>query len=84
VTKWVCTKCGGANVMQDAWVNVNDPDDVRTFDDTYCLDCEESCGVVEREDSDDPTAEAVATVEAAERRYNCALPCQIDIAKGKL
>jgi hypothetical protein len=83
VTKVVCAKCSGINVMRDAWVNVNDPGDVRTFDDTYCLDCEESCRVVEREDADDQPAEAVARVEAAERRYNCALPMQIDIAKDQ-
>ena len=51
-----CTHCGSGNVMRDAWVAVNDPDDVRTFDDLYCLNCESSCqtNTVEVADDFDP------------------------------
>ena len=38
----ICDQCGSANVLYDAFVHVNDPTDVRTFDDTYCEDCETS------------------------------------------
>lgn len=39
----VCNACGSANVVIDAFVHVNEPDDVRTFDDRYCENCECSC-----------------------------------------
>lgn len=39
----VCTTCGSGNVLIDAFVHANDPDDVRTFDDKYCENCEGSC-----------------------------------------
>ena len=31
----VCTHCGSADIVQDAWVHYNDRDDVATFDDLY-------------------------------------------------
>lgn len=43
----VCTACGSPRVLADAWVGVNDPDNVTTFDDTFCEDCEDDCNVVE-------------------------------------
>lgn len=49
----ICTHCGSGNVMRDAWVAVNDPDNVRTFDDLYCENCESSCNTQEVEVPDD-------------------------------
>lgn len=49
----VCTNCGSSNVMRDAWVAVNDSTDVRTFDDTYCCNCESSCALKAVEVPDD-------------------------------
>ena len=49
----VCTTCGSANVLADAFVHANDPDDVRTFDDMYCENCECSCRTQEVEVPDD-------------------------------
>ena len=48
-----CTTCHGNNVLQDAWVSLNDPEDVRTFDQTYCEDCDGECSVREVEVSDE-------------------------------
>lgn len=39
-TVYICGHCGSAYVVRDAWVHVNDEDDVQTFDDTYCRHCE--------------------------------------------
>lgn len=36
----VCSHCGSSHVFYDAWVGVNDPSDVRTFDATFCMACE--------------------------------------------
>ena len=49
----VCTNCGSANVQQDAWVHLNEPTDIQTFDDLYCEDCESSCKTKEVEVPDD-------------------------------
>jgi transcription elongation factor Elf1 len=49
----VCTTCGSGNVLTDAFVHANDPDDVRTFDDQYCENCECSCKTQEVEVPDD-------------------------------
>ena len=46
---YVCTNCGSGNVMRDAWVAVNDPKEVQTFDDLYCENCESSCNAREVE-----------------------------------
>ena len=48
-----CTSCGGNRVLCDAWVNLNDPEDVRTFDQTYCEDCDGECSVREVEVPDE-------------------------------
>ena len=49
----VCTRCGSANILQDAFVHINNEDDVRTFDDLYCENCESSCQVNEVEVPED-------------------------------
>ena len=49
----VCTLCGSGNVMRDTWVAVNDLNDVQTFDDLYCENCESSCNTQEVEVPDD-------------------------------
>ena len=56
-----CTSCGGNRVLCDAWVNLNDDEDVRTFDQTYCEDCDGECSVreVEVPDEDEYQPEAV-------------------------
>ena len=38
----VCTHCGSRRVFQDAYAAINS-DDVRTFDDIFCDDCEGAC-----------------------------------------
>ena len=48
-----CTSCGGNRVLCDAWVNLNDDEDVRTFDQTYCEDCDGECSVKEVEVTDE-------------------------------
>lgn len=35
----VCNRCGSADLLQDAYVHVNDRSDVRTFDDIVCNSC---------------------------------------------
>ena len=50
---YICTTCGSGNVLADAFVHVNAPDDVRTFDNMYCENCESSCKTTEVEVSDD-------------------------------
>ena len=49
VKRWCCTTCGGQSVYSDAWVSMNDPDDVRTFDASHCDGCDGECNVEERE-----------------------------------
>jgi hypothetical protein len=41
----VCTECGSPRVFADAWAALNS-DEVRTFDDTFCDDCEGECSVM--------------------------------------
>lgn len=38
-TEYRCPYCNSANVLQDAYVAMNDPDDVRVFDNKVCDDC---------------------------------------------
>jgi hypothetical protein len=38
--KYICSTCKGENVLQDAYVALNDPEDIRLFDEMYCEDCE--------------------------------------------
>ena len=49
----VCTHCGSADIVQDAWVHYNNREDVSTFDDLYCENCESSCKTNEVEVPDD-------------------------------
>ena len=48
----VCTHCGSPRVFHDAYAAINS-DDVRTFDDTFCDDCEGECSVVDVKVRDD-------------------------------
>ena len=48
----VCTACGSPRVLLDAYVGLNDPDDVRTYDDTFCEDCGGECSTREVEVED--------------------------------
>jgi hypothetical protein len=41
----VCATCGSDRVFFDAYVGVNDPTDVRTFDAVFCDDCGTTVGV---------------------------------------
>lgn len=50
--EWQCTSCGGCNVFADAWVNINDPEDVRMFDQAFCEDCDGECSVEQVEVED--------------------------------
>lgn len=52
-TVYVCTRCGSANIQQDALVYYNNREDVHTFDDLYCENCESSCKTKEVEVPDD-------------------------------
>jgi formylmethanofuran dehydrogenase subunit E len=36
----LCKECGSENIFYDAFVNVNDPDHVRIYDQVYCEECE--------------------------------------------
>ena len=36
----VCNYCGSPRVFADAYVNLNDPEDVATFDDVFCEKCD--------------------------------------------
>lgn len=49
----VCTTCGSPRVMYDAYVDVNDPDNVRVFDAVICDDCGGECRIKEVEVPDD-------------------------------
>jgi len=53
MTEFQCTTCRGNNVLQDAWVSLNDPEDVRIFDQAFCEDCDGECNVEEVEVSDE-------------------------------
>ena len=49
----VCTTCGSPRVMYDAYVDVNDPDNVRIFDAVFCDDCGKECSIHEVEVPED-------------------------------
>lgn len=49
----ICTKCGSADIVQDAWMHYNDRERIQTFDDLYCRGCESACHTKEVEVSDD-------------------------------
>lgn len=48
----VCTTCGSPRVFADAFAALN-TDEVRTYDDTHCDDCDGECRTHEVEVSDD-------------------------------
>ena len=37
---WTCPDCGSTDIGQDAYVNANDGDDVSSFDDMHCHECD--------------------------------------------
>ena len=43
----VCKYCGSDEVVYDAWVNVNDYEDVQIFDDVYCKECEQTTYLID-------------------------------------
>ena len=43
----VCNFCGSPRVYADALQNLNDEDDVRLFDDTFCSDCAQECKTIQ-------------------------------------
>lgn len=43
-----CSHCGGTAVYADAWVGINDPDDVLgPYENFHCEDCEGECSITE-------------------------------------
>jgi hypothetical protein len=44
-----CKHCGSVNVFYDAYVNVNDPKDVRTFDSIMCDNCGKETSLIDLE-----------------------------------
>lgn len=53
-----CGSCGSRDVFYDAWVGINDPADVRTFDAIFCPNCEGAVSVVWTADTDDEEVDA--------------------------
>lgn len=49
----VCTYCGSPRVYVDAYANLNVPDDIRTYDQAYCDDCQEESRTTEVVVADD-------------------------------
>lgn len=48
----VCSTCGSPRVFSDAWASIN-TDEVRTYDDTHCDDCEGECKTIDVDVPDD-------------------------------
>lgn len=48
----VCTHCGSPRVFADAWASLN-TDEVRTYDNTHCDDCDGECRTKEIEVPDE-------------------------------
>lgn len=46
----VCSTCGSDRVFFDAWVGVNDPSDILTFDTVFCNNCDGESSLTEKED----------------------------------
>lgn len=44
---YVCNECGSDCVYFDAWVGVNDREDVDIFSNTYCKNCSAECWIIE-------------------------------------
>lgn len=49
----VCNYCGSPRVYVDAYANLNVPDDIRTYEQTYCDDCAGECRTTEVEAPDE-------------------------------
>ena len=48
---YYCNRCGSTDVLSDALVGLNDPNDVQTYDTTYCRGCDsDDVSVTEIED----------------------------------
>lgn len=42
----VCNTCGSPRILLDAYVNINDQDDVRIYDNAVCEDCDaDGCNI---------------------------------------
>lgn len=50
---FVCTSCGSADIQQDAFIHYNDRENITSFDNLYCENCEGSCSVNEVEVPED-------------------------------
>jgi hypothetical protein len=48
-----CNYCGSPRVYVDAYASLNVPEDIRTYDNCYCDDCEGECRTTEVEVADD-------------------------------
>lgn len=48
--RYTCPNCDSANVFADAYVGVNDPDDVRTYSAFFCMDCEKTTKYLNMDD----------------------------------
>jgi len=46
---YLCSECNSPNVLQDAWVPVNDPDDVRIMDHMFCEQCDGGTSIIKYE-----------------------------------
>lgn len=64
-TIYSCPECGSENVMHDAYVMMNDEDDVRTFDNKICDDCSTSFNQAVETEVDEPAAEASLAIDVA-------------------
>jgi hypothetical protein len=58
----VCDKCYGVNVYYDAYVNVNDPTDVRAFSAAFCDDCGGETSLIAIDDDPEFLANALYIV----------------------
>lgn len=56
-TNYVCCRCGSDRIYNDAWVGINDPDDIKTFDCTYCDECGDHCDIVAEDEYNQGTKE---------------------------
>jgi len=67
-TIYRCPKCGSGAVMYDAYVMMNDEDDVRTFDDKVCDDCGTHFNTAVETEVEEPEA-------TTEVRKQCTMNC---------
>lgn len=49
----VCNSCGSPRVWFDAFVSINDPTNIQTYDYTHCEHCEGECTTTTAEVPDD-------------------------------